>query len=604
MKKALSVLMSGVILAAVCFCMPYYTSAEDLQIYTASIEIGPDGHDIRYVDENGAEISAPSASSSPKKAKRAASSVSIPSSYDSRETGAVTSVKSQGGTGNCWVYSTTAALESDAVARGYYALDYADFSEAHLAWFALTQTPDETDPMYGDRYVINESPYEAGGNWIYSSTALSLLSGVALDSDFRSDTSEFSNMGNYPESDRVNMGSGLILKSAELLSSDQDVKSWIINHGAATVSIYYDQAYEYRSAYNCPYNADSQGNPLGTNHMVTIVGWDDDYPASNFKAAYRPSSNGAWLIKDSWGAGIHTGGYYWLSYENLLTEEFCGFSVMQRGDIFKRYSYSGFATLNMIGTGTSTTFANVYTASGGEKIDTISYFTTKSRNIIVTAKVYTGLTGDSPDSGTLACTQTASAVNEGYHTIKLTDPVPLTTGQKFSVVLTYQTTDGSQAYAPVEGLNRTDDGFYYTIKPGQSYFNLGSWVDNTDDYLAPYYLGNWNIKVYTSCSHSYESTVVAPTCVNDGYTLYTCSKCGDTMTGSIVAATGHHSFGEWSKLSESDHSNTLVSTRTCSECGETQTREFIKGSKTITLQELIRMIFERIFASFTSIKRR
>jgi hypothetical protein len=39
-------------------------------------------------------------------------------------------------------------------------------------------------------------------------------------------------------------------------------------------------------------------------------------------------------------------------------------------------------------------------------------------------------------------------------------------------------------------------------------------------------------------THSYTSTVTAPTCENQGYTTYTCS-CGNTYTGNVTSALGH-----------------------------------------------------------------
>ena len=40
-------------------------------------------------------------------------------------------------------------------------------------------------------------------------------------------------------------------------------------------------------------------------------------------------------------------------------------------------------------------------------------------------------------------------------------------------------------------------------------------------------------------SHKYETEVVAPTCEEAGYTIYTC-ECGKTYTADEVPATGHH----------------------------------------------------------------
>ena len=51
---------------------------------------------------------------------------------------------------------------------------------------------------------------------------------------------------------------------------------------------------------------------LFLNHYVTCVGWDDDYPADRF--ATRPPGDGAYLIKNSWGADWGDAGYFWISY--------------------------------------------------------------------------------------------------------------------------------------------------------------------------------------------------------------------------------------------------------------------------------------------------
>ena len=44
--------------------------------------------------------------------------------------------------------------------------------------------------------------------------------------------------------------------------------------------------------------------------------------------------------------------------------------------------------------------------------------------------------------------------------------------------------------------------------------------------------------------HEYDSVVVEPTCTEKGYTIHTCSRCGDNYKDSYVNAKGH-SYGEW-----------------------------------------------------------
>ena len=45
-------------------------------------------------------------------------------------------------------------------------------------------------------------------------------------------------------------------------------------------------------------------------------------------------------------------------------------------------------------------------------------------------------------------------------------------------------------------------------------------------------------------THSYTETVTPPTCVNEGYTTYTCTSCGDTYRDNYTPATGVHTDGK------------------------------------------------------------
>ncbi|MBE6585796.1 MAG: hypothetical protein E7645_04620 [Ruminococcaceae bacterium] len=82
-----------------------------------------------------------------------------------------------------------------------------------------------------------------------------------------------------------------------------------------------------------------------------------------------------------------------------------------------------------------------------------------------------------------------------------------------------------------------------------------------------------------SSGHNYGSVVIAPSCDENGYTLYTCSNCGDAYTDTEVEATGH-SY------------DTVVTaptcfvdgytTYTCSVCGDSYIDDVIPASHAYT----------------------
>ena len=69
--------------------------------------------------------------------------------------------------------------------------------------------------------------------------------------------------------------------------------------------------------------------------------------------------------------------------------------------------------------------------------------------------------------------------------------------------------------------------------------------------------------------HSYEESVVAPTCEKDGYTNHVCSVCGDSYVGSYTDALEHTYTAVVTK--EPTCTEEGVKTFTCSECGKSYT---------------------------------
>ena len=131
------------------------------------------------------------------------------------------------------------------------------------------------------------------------------------------------------------------------------------------------------------------------------------------------------------------------------------------------------------------------------------------------------------------------------------------TGQKYTV---YNSTDGW-----VHDL-------YRTIRPFSGRFKDYSVPNDVYSYLLE--VGDFTV-VHT---HSYSSSVIAPTHTDKGYTLYTCD-CGDTYKDNYVNALGH----DYTITEKIDPSCTTkgYTTYVC-DCGDTYTEEGASYGHTFT----------------------
>lgn len=76
--------------------------------------------------------------------------------------------------------------------------------------------------------------------------------------------------------------------------------------------------------------------------------------------------------------------------------------------------------------------------------------------------------------------------------------------------------------------------------------------------------------------HDYKAVVTEPTCTEQGYTTYTCTKCNDSYVDNYTNALGHD-FGEWKLTTPATCTEIGVETRYCTRCDMTQTRDVDKS---------------------------
>jgi len=86
------------------------------------------------------------------------------------------------------------------------------------------------------------------------------------------------------------------------------------------------------------------------------------------------------------------------------------------------------------------------------------------------------------------------------------------------------------------------------------------------DCMAPVSCEICGAELEKELGHDYVQTVVAPDCLEEGYTVYECSRCADTYTEQFVSALGH-SFDDWIVTEEPTCTLEGMKCRSCSVCG-------------------------------------
>lgn len=204
----------------------------------------------------------------------------LPTAFNWRDLGKMTSVKDQKSCGSCWAFATMGSYE---------AMIKVQFSE---------YTNDEKNPDLSEQWLVDCSTtdYGCNGGWEAFNMIINnhgaITEGcypyVGYDQTCKSSSCWY----DYP----------VISQYFYVANNVADIKDAIYNNGPVftTVKAGINSFFSY-PANGEVYKNDYSGSSI--DHAIVICGWDDS-----------KGTSGAWLIKNSWGTGWGLNGYMWIEY--------------------------------------------------------------------------------------------------------------------------------------------------------------------------------------------------------------------------------------------------------------------------------------------------
>lgn len=414
-------------------------------------------------------------------------------------------VRNQGRANNCWDFAAIGALETTlALKRKKQSagLKVFDFSEAHV--------------KYGSRYSMflngekNAKGFNAvrsdGGNFMDAINYMTNGFGPVDEKWLKYNPNEPDIDLNSIESitqastvmDTVNLSVEDTSDENAINDAISKIKTHIKNYGGVYFALNYKVGDQYTNKVNMARYCDVPlQNNESASHVVVLIGWDDNYSASNFKK--NPGKNGAWIFKNSYGD--YSTVEYLSYYDKTSYTETYGFQDVEEGKNYdKQYQHQVLPPIVdfHVKKGpviSQLTVAEVYSrdpSKANEKITRLSIEAAKSG-------IYEFFVN--PDNDDLTNLTKVSVnkiyLRKGFHTLKLNNPVKLT-GSKFVVAAKMPNVD-NQFNMMYEARN-TVEGYTASVsEPGETYVN---YVDNRNAaYWKDFVVagkGNSSLKAYVN----------------------------------------------------------------------------------------------------------
>ncbi len=362
--------------------------------------------------------------------------------YNSCDYNIVTPNLDQGDTDICWAYATASASETSVLKDNLdnNTKDTLRFSPKQIAYRTYNR---DTDPLGNTIGVYSNDEWNVPGDSYNTFLMLSQwCAPVAGNVSIKADAYK-NNLYRLLDAEQIDLYKTGPYRIAE-------IKKAIAKYGAITGSYYNAREENF-------YNTKGE-TAAGIPHAITIVGWDDTIPASNFRPKIA-SQNGGWIIKNSYNSLP----YFYLSYDSAIGNT-CGFKYANKSEFDFNYFYDNDLRAPIRSEINSKCVSNVFMAkksdnTHNEYVKAVNV-ATYGYNITCNVKIYTNLTDlENPESGTLSASGERVLDYGGYHTIMLDNLAKIDNGTYYSVVISVSSLSGGDVYI-LYSLNSSENTHY------------------------------------------------------------------------------------------------------------------------------------------------
>ncbi|CDD37742.1 cell surface protein (Probable cell surface-associated cysteine protease) [Clostridium sp. CAG:356] len=395
--------------------------------------------------------------------------------------------KDQQETNSCWAFAALTSLETNLALSDYRqdikAKTY-DFSERHIEY--------ATSKLF-ENNETNESGYNRtvgeGGQWYTAESYLTNGSGAVPETEMPFENNEnlieINQIKNKTVSsqvyDTIDFPDYNAQDDAEKSKIMNKIKKHIQENGSVFASIHGNSALGDENCYKEETEAKYCNNTTShvADHAISIVGWDDNYSVENFSENARPSNNGAWIVKNSWG---NIREYMYVSYEDCnISKILCGIEkATNKVEYENIYQYDEYFPATYVEFNNSKIMlCNVF----DKKTDANEYLTQVALYApeTYTCKVYVNPNGTEKTKKDMQLielkTGETETVEAGYHTLEFAEPLKIN-ANSFAVIIEVQGTRNKinfELESKVDGVSAFDS---VKVENGKCFLAAGNDMDN------------------------------------------------------------------------------------------------------------------------------